>query len=125
MALRANWIWVALVLVAGPAFAQEQIVWQTDIAKAVKQAKSEKKLVLVHFYGDACAPCRTVEQKVFPQPLVVQAVMKNYVPVKINVDKEEKVAARYGIREIPTDIFLSGAGQEFHRDLINSHPPSM
>lgn len=122
MALRANWIWVALVLVAGPAFAQEQIVWQTDIAKAVKQAKSEKKLVLVHFYGDACAPCRTVEQKVFPQPLVVQAVMKNYVPVKINVDKEEKVAARYGIREIPTDIFLSGAGQEFHRDLTKQSP---
>ncbi|MGI8980246.1 MAG: thioredoxin family protein [Pirellulaceae bacterium] len=122
MGLRANWIWVALVFVAGPAFAQEQITWQTDIAKAVKQAKAEKKLVLVHFYGDACAPCKTVEQKVFPQPLVVQAVMKNYVPVKINAEKEQKIAARYGIQGVPTDVFLSDAGQEFHRDLTSQSP---
>lgn len=116
MATRVNWICVVLVLVAGPAFAQEQIVWQTDIAKAVKQAKAEKKMVLVHFYGDACAPCRVVEQKVFPEPQVVQAVMRNYVPVKINVDKEEKVAARYAIRGIPTDVFLvGGTGQEAYR----------
>ncbi|MCE9524892.1 MAG: thioredoxin family protein [Planctomycetales bacterium] len=111
---------VALMLIAAPAFAaDEQIVWQTDIAKAIQQAKVEKKLVLVHFYGDSCAPCRLVEQKVFPQPQVVQAVMRNYVPVKINVDKTEKIASHYGIRSIPTDVFLSSAGQEFHRNLTS------
>jgi YHS domain-containing protein/thiol-disulfide isomerase/thioredoxin len=117
MTLRVNWIWIGLVLFAGSAPAQDQIAWQTDIAKALKQAKAEKKLVLVHFYGDACPPCRTVEQKVFPQPAVVQAVTRNYVPVKINIDREEKIAAHYAIRRIPTDIFLSEAGQELHRDL--------
>lgn len=115
---------VAMMLVAAPAFAaDEQIVWQTDIAKAIKQAKAEKKLVLVHFYGDSCAPCRVVEQKVFPQPLVVQAVMRNYVPVKVNVDKAEKIASHYGIRSIPTDVFLSAAGQEFHRNLTTASAP--
>ncbi|MFN0020984.1 MAG: thioredoxin family protein [Pirellulaceae bacterium] len=120
MVVRVLLTMVALVLVAAPAFAaDEQIIWQTDIAKAIKQAKTEKKLVLVHFYGDSCAPCRVVEQKVFPQPQVVQAVMRNYVPVKINVDKAENVASRYGIRSIPTDVFLSSAGQEFHRNLTS------
>ncbi len=117
MAFRAKWLCMALVLVAGPSFAEEQIAWQTDIAKAVKQAKAEKKLVLVHFFGDSCPPCRVVEQKVFPQPKVVQSVMQNYVPVKINVDKAPKIASHYGVRQIPIDIFLSGAGQEFHRSL--------
>ena len=122
MGVRLNWICAALVLAAVPAMAQEQIVWQTDIAKAVKQAKAEKKLVLVHFYGDSCPPCKTVEQKVFPQPKVVQAVMRNYVPVKVNVDKADKIASHYGIRSIPTDVFLSAAGQEFHRNLTSPSP---
>jgi YHS domain-containing protein len=33
------------------------------------------------------------------------------------VDKEDKIASRFGIRSIPTDVFLSSAGQEFHRNL--------
>ena len=116
MAVRAKWLGMVLVLIAGPALAQDQIEWQTDIAKAVQQAKDEKKLVLIHFYGDACAPCRAVEQKVFPDPKVVQSVMRNYVPVKINVNREEKIAARYAIRGIPTDVFLvGGTGQEAYR----------
>lgn len=119
---RLKWICTALILMAAPALAQEQIVWQTDIAKAVKQAKAEKKLVLIHFYGDSCPPCRVVEQKVFPQPKVVQAVMRNYVPVKVNVDKADKLASHYGIRSIPTDVFLSAAGQEFHRNLTTQSP---
>lgn len=118
MAFGTKWMWLILVLAAGPVAAQEQIVWQTDIAKAVKQAKAEKKLVLVHFYGDTCAPCKDVERNVFPQPLVVQAMMRNYVPVKINIDKEEKIAAAYGIRQIPQDVFLAGGtGQVLNRTI--------
>jgi len=116
MSVRAKWLGVVLLLVAGSGLAEEKIVWQTDIAKAIKQAKEEKKLVLVHFYGDACAPCRVVEEKVFPDPRVVRAMMRNYVPVKINVDKEDKIASRYAVRQMPLDIFLSGgAGQEVYR----------
>ena len=71
---RGTWMGIALLLVAGPALAQDQIAWQTDIAKALKQAKAEQKLVLIHFYGDTCGPCKAVEKNVFPQPTVVQAV---------------------------------------------------
>lgn len=116
MSVRAKWLGVVFLLVAGSALAEEKIVWQTDIATAIKQAKDEKKLVLIHFYGDACAPCRVVEEKVFPDPRVVRAMMRNYVPVKINVDKEDKIASRYAVRQMPLDIFLSGgAGQEVYR----------
>jgi thiol-disulfide isomerase/thioredoxin len=98
-----------------PTLPQEQINWQTDIDQALKQAKEEKKLVLVHFYGDSCPPCRAVEQKVFPQPQVVQAMMRNYVPVKINVDEDQKTATRYAVRQIPTDVLLGGDGKETYR----------
>jgi YHS domain-containing protein len=116
MSACAKWLGVVFLLAAGSALAEEKIVWQTDIAKALKQAKDEKKLVLVHFYGDACGPCKVVEEKVFPDPRVVRAMMRNYVPVKINVDKEDKIAAHYAVRQMPLDIFLSGGkGQEVYR----------
>jgi protein disulfide-isomerase len=114
---------LVLVLASGPAFAQDQIVWQADIAKAVKQAKAERKLVLVHFYGDSCKPCKEVEKNVFPQPEVVQAMMRNYVPVKVNIDKNEKIAAFYGIRSIPQDLFLAGgSGQVLNRTTTMETP---
>lgn len=117
MKRRARWIWLVLIaLIPAPLAAQEQIPWQNDLAKALKQAGEERKLVLVHFYGDNCAPCRIVEQKVFPQPEVVQAVSRNYVPVKINVDTSEKLAKHYNVRSWPTDVFLTSAGQELFRD---------
>src|SRR5205823_712220 len=97
--------------------------WQTDIDQALKHAKEENKLVLVHFYGDSCPPCRAVEQNVFPQPQVVQAMMPNYVPVKINVDEDQKTAARYAVRAIPTDVFLvGGTGKETCRAISKQSP---
>src|SRR5438477_13133309 len=98
MGICANWLRMAalaaglLILAPALAFSDEQISWGTDIAKAQKQAAAERKLVLVHFYSDNCAPCRTVEQKVFPQPEVVQSLGRNYVAVKINVDKAPALA---------------------------------
>jgi len=48
MGNRVLWTIVALVLVAAPAFAaDDQIVWQTDIAKAIKQVDSGSGAVIL------------------------------------------------------------------------------
>ena len=120
MASHVNWVLLGLILVAATAArAEEKLPWGTDLTKALKQAREEKKLVLVHFYSDTCVPCRTVEQKVFPQPEVVQAISRNYVPVKINADKTPQIAAHYNVRGWPTDVYLTSAGQELHRDVTS------
>lgn len=55
--------------------------------------------VLVDFYADWCAPCRMMA------PILEQVAgnMANQVKVvKVNVDKNQQAASKYGVRSIPT-----------------------
>mmetsp|Transcript_6712 Transcript_6712/g.16381 ORF Transcript_6712/g.16381 Transcript_6712/m.16381 type:complete len:103 (-) Transcript_6712:140-448(-) len=63
--------------------------------------------VLVDFYADWCGPCQTLSP-------IVQEVAKSLSGkvkvIKINVDKNNALAAQFNIRSIPTLIlFKNGA----------------
>lgn len=61
--------------------------------------------VLVDFYANWCGPCKAMAP-------VVDALEKEYdgrIKVgKLNVDANQKTAAQYGVRSIPTFILLKG-----------------
>jgi len=71
----------------------EEVVLQSDIP------------VLVDFWAEWCGPCRMVS------PLVEQ-LSEEYkgraVVVKIDVDSNPGVPAKFGIRNIPTILFFKG-----------------
>ena len=61
----------------------------------------EKGKVLVDFYADWCGPCKGMN------PILEQFKESSDVPlVKINVDEENDIAQKYGIRSIPCFIVL-------------------
>jgi len=69
-----------------------------------KVLKSDKP-VMVDFWAEWCGPCRTVAP-------VIEEIAKEYsekaLVVKCNVDNCQAVAARYGIRNIPTVLYFKG-----------------
>ncbi|WP_299363582.1 thioredoxin [Winogradskyella sp.] len=68
---------------------------------------SSNKPVLVDFFAEWCGPCKTM----LPILQDVKAELKEEVSIiKINVDKNQRLASNYNIRSIPTLIlFKQGA----------------
>ncbi len=69
-----------------------------------------KKPAIIDFYADWCGPCK----KISP---IVSKLAKKYqekiVVYKVNVDTEKELAAMFGIRSIPTLVYLPMKGKPF------------
>ena len=64
-------------------------------------------LTLVDFWGEECAPCRALA------PVLEQLAVENGVAVrigKIKVEDNPKTATKYGVRGMPTMLFMKNGG---------------
>ena len=111
-----------LFAVALPHLAWGQIPWTSSLDAAKGVAKQQQKLVLLHFYSDDCPPCRRLEQNVFPNASVQQAMGQGYVPVKINTSEHPEIARTYNVFSWPTDVVLDNYGREIYRTISPQDP---
>jgi YHS domain-containing protein/thiol-disulfide isomerase/thioredoxin len=103
---------VLSALLAVPALAQQEAVhWHNDLESAKVVAKQTNRLVLVHFWTPSCGPCMALNQNVFNQPGVANAIETQFVPVKLNADENSATATWYGITRVPTDVIVTPDGQ--------------
>lgn len=85
-------------------------VAQEDFERTVLQADVP---VLVDFYADWCAPCKMVAPLV--DEIAHQHIGKMLV-AKVDTDRAQEVAEKYGIRSIPTLIVFRD-GEEVERSV--------
>lgn len=99
--------------------------WQTDYPKALAQAKTENKRILLDFTGsDWCGPCIQLKKAIFSRPDFVAYAQKNLILVEIDYPQRkeqsadlkkqnEKLAKEYGIDEkgYPTVVLLEPNGK--------------
>jgi len=113
-------------LLLGQAQAVE-LVWQTDLPKALAQAKTEKKLVLLDFTGsDWCAYCKRLHRDVFSTSEFADYAKKNLVLVTVDFPRNtpqpkelkkanEALQSKYRVDGFPTLVVLNSAGKEVDR----------
>lgn len=88
----------------------EGIAWLTDYDEALEQARLSKKLVVVDFFATWCGPCEMMHRTTFADEKVQQR-MADFVPLKIDVDRDRDVAARYGVNNVPTTLVIEADGR--------------
>ncbi len=80
---------------------------QEDFQKTIE---SNQK-VLIDFYADWCGPCQTLLPTVHK---LADEFDGDVLIKKVNVDQNAELAASFGVRSIPTLVFISN-GDEVHR----------
>lgn len=95
MSIRMRYL-VMVVFLLAPSLWAADAPWLEDRKEAFRIARQERKLVFADVRADWCAPCRMMEQQVFPLP-DVQARLREYVLLRVDV-------GRSGNRVLPTYI---------------------
>lgn len=73
-------------------------------------AKQEGKHVYINFHADWCGYCHKMVKNTFKDKSVVAFLNENYISIRLNSDKERKLARQYGVRGLPENWFLTSTG---------------
>lgn len=77
---------------------------------ALSKARAERKLVMVDVYAEWCGWCKKLDREVFTDARVASA-LRNVVSIRMDADREERLAEQYRIDSLPTLLFLDPSGK--------------
>jgi thiol:disulfide interchange protein DsbD len=108
---------LATFLVTSWAMRGPGIDWKTYSEETLREAQKLNKPVIIDFYATWCTPCRELEEITFHNADIVQRAAQDFVMVKVDVTKggnplHERLLERYGVKGVPTVVFLEPDGQE-------------
>jgi thiol:disulfide interchange protein DsbD len=117
--LRAIGVGAAVIAVwlVVPKKVEAEIEWQPYSEAALAQARREGKGVIIDAYATWCIPCKELDQLTFTDATVKREA-ERFVTLKLDLTNPPagSDAARakdtFGIRGVPTVIFIDGAGRE-------------
>ena len=101
--------------------------WTDNYEKAVAQAKTEKKLVLLDFTGsDWCGWCIKLDKEVFSKADFKTFAKENLVAVTVDfphgkklpkhtVDQNAKLKSEHGVSGFPTIVLLDADGKAINK----------
>ena len=84
--------------------------WMRSLEDAKKIAIATNKLILVDFWAVWCGPCEKMDRESWSHQ-DVKLLMENFVPVKIDITRNRRLAKLYTVNAIPYIYILDGNGK--------------
>lgn len=113
-------VFALFLTVCGQLYAQNEgvnFVEGKTFAEALQMAKASNKLLFVDCYTSWCGPCKMMATKVFTQKKVGDYFNKEFICIKVDMEKGEgpDLHKRFTVRAYPTFLFIDGDGNEVNR----------
>lgn len=86
--------------------AKEGINWQS-YETGIKMIKDQNKKGFLHFYTDWCTYCKIMNEHTFTDAKIIAYLNDNFIPIRINAEKQRDVARKYGVNRFPDTWFLA------------------
>jgi len=81
------------------------ISWQHYSTKIFSQAKKSGKLILIYGKASWCHYCEKMNGT-FSDGSITMIVNNNFIPVKVDIDSDQAIAATYHISSVPTIVIV-------------------
>lgn len=92
---------------AAPPTARKAINWHSDLKKAHKESLNQNRPMLIVFAADWCDHCRKMDRTTLADPHLITRINNDFIPVRLDIKKDRKIAEILDVERIPSTIFLS------------------
>ena len=88
---------------------EKEIEWHS-YDDGMARGKFEKKKVFLHFTAEWCYYCGIMEKNTFKDPAIISSLNENFIPIKVDFDREAETSDFYHVRGLPDSIFIAEDG---------------
>lgn len=120
----AYFIYVEVQTRLGERVLAEMQLQRNSLPEAFGKAKAENKLVLADLSAIWCPTCRSIDKKIFSNPVVQKKIEEKYVFARIEYESEEgkRFQETYDTRVFPTLLVLDPDGKKLDELPVTTDP---
>ncbi len=115
VALSAVFVGVVAVVMSGAlravSGADSAIDWHTDVASALRDAKTENRPIMMFVTAKWCKYCHKMENTTFSNAAIAQKVQDRFVALVIDADEQPDLVEKFNIEGFPSTLFFGPDGK--------------
>jgi thiol:disulfide interchange protein DsbD len=110
---------IATLLISSWVMRGPGVTWRPYSDQVLADARRLKKPVIIDFYADWCAPCVELDEVTFHNREIVKQAKRDFITVRVDLTRRgnpghESLLRQYGVKGVPTVVFLNSQGNERH-----------